>query len=121
MEHRWGQRIAVDRAVRLTGRPSALGFGRLCNLSLSGAWIGTKLRLATGVRLYVSVEPVEPGSDAPSGVEACVVRRDATGLGVEWCDQASELVLQWLRHATGAPALGAARGFNPAARARASP
>jgi hypothetical protein len=103
MEHRWGQRIALDRRVRLTARPLAVGVGRLCNLSLSGAWIRTSLVLVPGAQVELSVEPDGPGSDTLSGVEAFVVRCDGLGIGIEWCALAPDAVLHWLRSAAAEP------------------
>jgi hypothetical protein len=99
MEHRWGQRIAFDRLVRLTGRPLALGVGRLRDLSLSGAWIRTSLVLAPGARVELSIEADGPGSNTATRVEASVVRCDGLGMGIEWCVLAPEAVLRWLRGA----------------------
>jgi hypothetical protein len=99
MEHRWGQRIALDRQVRLTARPLALGIGRIRNLSLSGAWISTNLPLAPGALVYLTEEPPEVPGEAAAGIEAFVVRSDDSGFGVEWCEVAPEQVLQWLRQA----------------------
>ncbi len=97
MEHRWGQRIALDRAVRLTARPLAIGIGRIRDVSLSGAWISTNLPLAPGALVHLTEE--QPGSlgESGAGIEAFVVRCDETGFGIEWCQASPELVLQWLR------------------------
>jgi hypothetical protein len=116
MEHRWGQRIALERSVRLTARPLALGVGRFGNLSLSGAWIHTSLVLAPGALVGLHVEQSESAEGSAPAVEACVVRCDGTGLGIEWCELAPVVVLQWLQHAT-----GEVRDLTSRARARASP
>jgi hypothetical protein len=97
MEHRWGQRIALDRLVRLTARPLALGIGRIRNLSLSGAWISTNLPLAPGALVHLIEEHPPESGESGTGIEAFVVRGEATGIGIEWCEVAPERVLQWLR------------------------
>jgi hypothetical protein len=101
MEHRWGQRIALDLPVRLKARPLALGVGRVRNLSLSGAWVGTELMLAPGTLVHLSVELSGLAIEAAAAVEACVVRCEGTGIGVEWCELAPAAVLQWLQGAAG--------------------
>ena len=45
MEHRWGQRVSADVIVRLIGAPGAIGTGRLCNVSATGAFVETNLHL----------------------------------------------------------------------------
>jgi hypothetical protein len=109
MEHRWGQRIALERLVRLTARPPALGIGRIRNLSLSGAWVSTNLPLAPGALVYLVEEPPGGGSASGAGIEAFVVRCDESGIGIEWCEAAPELVLWWLRE----PAAGASADSAP--------
>ena len=49
MEHRWGQRLAVDRVVRFEAPPQAPTTGRLRDVSLSGAYVeGVPCKLGYG-------------------------------------------------------------------------
>ena len=43
MDHRWGQRVAVDLAVQLLCHPRTIAVGRLMNVSVSGAYVRTGL------------------------------------------------------------------------------
>ena len=108
MEHRWGSRIALDRPVRLSARPLAIGTGRICNLSLSGAWISTNLPLAPGAVVRLSEGQAGDPEELGAAIEACVVRCDETGIGIEWCEAAPSLVLQWLQR-TGDPSASVRR------------
>lgn len=81
MEHRFGQRFRCGTVVRLSAGSGIAGRARLANVSLSGAYLETALALP----LYATVEITGDG-DRRVELLACVVRRDATGVGVEWCD-----------------------------------
>ena len=43
MEHRWGQRITTDLAVSLVAMPATISFGRMLNVSSTGAFVATRL------------------------------------------------------------------------------
>lgn len=88
MEHRWGQRVPAAIKVKLQGRPGAIGSGCLRDVSISGAFIETALRLPLLVRI-----DVDAGSRKLAG---WVVRRNAIGIGVEWCEFAPQAVLTLL-------------------------
>jgi hypothetical protein len=53
MEHRWGERFAVDIMVRVGSRPYAVRNGRLTDLSMSGGSIkiGSDLRVLSRVQV----------------------------------------------------------------------
>jgi hypothetical protein len=99
MEHRWGQRLTVDLAVRVAGRPYNVRAARLVDLSASGAYIklSADLRLLSRVQIAVAL-PHRLTQPTPM-VAAYVVRRGEDGVGVEWCEYAPTPVLELLRHA----------------------
>lgn len=98
MEHRWGERFAVDLAVRLSGRPYSVRTGRLVDLSVSGAYIDifADLRLLSRVQVAIAL-PQRLAHPTPM-VAAYVARRSAEGIGVEWCEHAPKPVLELLRY-----------------------
>ena len=87
-EHRWTERVQVKIPVRLSVRSYAIGAGMISNLSLSGAWIRTNLKVpsARSDRYHVRCSPIELVRGA--GVTAYVVRKDRHGIGLEWCELA---------------------------------
>jgi hypothetical protein len=56
MEHRWGQRVQVGMNVRLSCLPYAIGSGRLRDVSVSGAFIETNLRIPLLARMQVEID-----------------------------------------------------------------
>ncbi len=84
MEHRWGRRQPTDLKVRFVSH-SKIGTGCLSNVSVSGAFLRTKihLRLLSVVNLSIA-----SGSRKANGkaVAAFVVRQDSAGVGLEWCE-----------------------------------
>ena len=99
MEHRWGERFAVDIAVRLGSRPYAVRTGRLIDLSMSGGRIriGMDLRVLSRVQVAL-VLPARFSQTTPVPViSAYVARRCRDGVGVEWCDFAPQAVVELLR------------------------
>lgn len=92
MEHRWGQRSAVDFPVRLTCDPYATGRrARLLNVSVSGAFVATALRppLLAGIQLDIDL-PGRAAADRPLRIGAYVVRRSTGGFAVEWHELLSD-------------------------------
>lgn len=85
MEHRWGQRSDVDLPVRLTCNPYAIRQrAYLLNVSVTGAFVATKLQLPLLANIQVDIELPDPPRDCPLQIGAYVVRRSAGGLGLEW-------------------------------------
>lgn len=79
MEHRWGTRIDLNTAGEVIA-PDGHGQGcRVRNASVSGAFLETDLRVPVLSRVYV-----RPAQRPGQRLEACVVRADKHGLGVEW-------------------------------------
>jgi hypothetical protein len=87
MEHRWGQRIALGRPVRVRCGSSE-GAAVLMDGSVSGAFIRTRLCL----RQWASVEVQVAGEPVP----AWVVRATPAGFGVEWSEFAPLAVVALL-------------------------
>jgi hypothetical protein len=109
MEHHWGQRRSINVAVRFFTRPDATGIGRLVNISSTGAFMETQSPLHILSLLYV--EPIDPPSiNGTSGrLAATVVRRDATGVGLKWCEFAAETTKVYACLAAGSIDLAAAQ------------
>ena len=87
MEHRWGRRIAASVDVRVFADPASAGWGRLRDVSISGGFIETALKIPTLSTLCLTV-PATSYRGA-SIVHAIVVRNDVDGVGVEWFDSDS--------------------------------
>jgi hypothetical protein len=96
MEHRWGNRREISKGVRLKLRDGRTGFGRLCNVSVTGAWIAT--RVPGKLLSYVEVKflGVQEGRRVVARVAAIIVRIASQGFGVEWFDFAPVPVLTLL-------------------------
>jgi hypothetical protein len=90
MEHRWGRRQVADIAVQCASHPDLRGTGRILNLSLTGAYLQTALplRLSALVRLRLATPMCAAGNTR--FIAASVVRRDALGVGLEWCGTLNE-------------------------------
>lgn len=84
MEHRWGERAAVDVDVQLHCGPVATRRCRMSDASVSGAFISTALDLRLWAAVIVIFEdPARHGRNSYRA-EACVVRKTADGVGIEW-------------------------------------
>jgi hypothetical protein len=92
MEHRCGQRTSVNLAVRLTGFGDAIGLGRLCNFSSTGAFLQTDLELP--LLCAVRIELIGSARRASSYCEdrGYVVRKADGGVGIEWLSPVSDFV-----------------------------
>jgi hypothetical protein len=85
MEHRYGSRYPVDLKVYVRTRGCAVSAqGRLCDISVSGAFVQTPLPPAA--LLYVSIQFISEDRRLRDGafVDAYIVRTTETGLGIEW-------------------------------------
>jgi len=89
MEHRWGQRQSTDVMVRFVNLPATIGMGRLLNISVTGAYMETTMRLRRLSLVYL--EPAAPLSSRGrlGRIAASVVRLDKAGVGLEWSDLAA--------------------------------
>ena len=90
MEHRWGERLKVSIQARLfVPGVQVSQSGCLMDMSASGAFISTGVKPQLLQRLEVEFRaPTRTGFEVIS-MPACVVRRTAIGVGVEWCEALS--------------------------------
>ena len=84
MEHRWGKRQSTDVRVRFVSH-AKIGTGCLSNVSVTGAFMKTKVHLRLLSVLNLSIAS-HSRKGKGKGVAAFVVRQDATGVGLEWCE-----------------------------------
>jgi hypothetical protein len=101
MEHFRGQRRSTNVTVQFFTRPATIGVGRVLNVSSTGAFMETQRPLRLLSLLYLEPTDQLP-ADSPSGrIAAIVVRRSATGVGLEWCEFGAEATRVYARLATG--------------------
>jgi hypothetical protein len=93
MEHRWGHRREINRFVRLRMRNGLRGFGRIRDVSISGAWIATGLPAKLMCYVQVGFTAMRHGRKTVARVEGLIVRLAGHGFGVEWCELAHPAVL----------------------------
>jgi hypothetical protein len=93
MEHRWGYRREINRFVRLRMRNGLKGFGRIRDVSISGAWIATGLPAKLMSYVQVGLTAMRHGRKTVARVEGLIVRLADHGFGVEWCELAHPAVL----------------------------
>jgi hypothetical protein len=86
VEHRWGERKAVHKSVRVRTRAGSAAQGYITNVSISGAFLSTPLPVALFSVIEVSYIGVRGGRRASAVIEAQVVRKTPGGLGLEWCE-----------------------------------
>jgi hypothetical protein len=80
MEHRWGTRVVLELPAQLQAAGGALLHLSLVNASLSGGYVRARVPLPLLSKVWLRVR----GGNA--WLEACVVRHDATGMGIEWIE-----------------------------------
>jgi hypothetical protein len=90
MEHRWGRRQSTDLMVRFFATSGTTGIGRLLNISSTGAFLATTAHLRP-----LSLVNLESAAAAfweiqSRHIAASVVRQDAIGVGLEWCEAEAE-------------------------------
>jgi hypothetical protein len=95
MEHRYGIRRPCKLRVSVSTGGGLSGMGRLRNISMSGAFLETPLRLALYAQLRVAALHGD-GSSHVLEFPAVVVRHDAGGVGLEWGDATPEKICQKL-------------------------
>lgn len=81
IDHRWGTRVPLDAAAELRTDNGVSAIGVVSNASLSGAFVRTRAELP--LLSCVSVRVIEGPAE---WLEACVVRQDEWGIGLEWLD-----------------------------------
>jgi hypothetical protein len=84
MEHRWGRRQSTDVRVRFVSH-AKIGTGCLSNVSVTGAFMKTKVHLRLLTVLNLSIASHSRNANG-KGVAAFVVRQDPAGVGLEWCE-----------------------------------
>jgi hypothetical protein len=99
MEHRWGERFAIECRAQLILYDGAVGEGRLLNASISGALIATGVRLAPLTPLSVMLSTGNGAHRSTIELPACVVRIAREGIAVEWRDMAIATVRALLHEA----------------------
>jgi hypothetical protein len=97
---RFGRRAPLALPVTLNAEGQQPARGTIRNASISGAFIETALELPVHTNVAVTLAMPQPAPETNHILNACVVRVDATGLGIEWRDMASVDVLVLLRQAT---------------------
>jgi hypothetical protein len=101
MEHRWGQRFALEVSVSLAVGGLTVGSGILRDASVSGALIDTALDIPAYTNLVVSLGCATESVPAAFALEACVTRRTPRGFAVEWRDMACPSIIALLERITG--------------------
>jgi len=92
MEHRWGHRHQISRAVQLGTRSGLAARGRICNVSISGAFVVSALPVSLFSHLEVQFVAMMHGKRATMTVEGQVVRKEHGGFGIEWSEFAPDAV-----------------------------
>jgi PilZ domain len=98
MEHRWGERLKVALPVRIHAASGLVGPGLVVNFSVSGAFIAATFPVPPLSRVHVSFGPRarRAGLRTHAGhsiFEAQVVRQNAAGFAVEWCEFGTDEVV----------------------------
>jgi hypothetical protein len=86
MEHRWGRRESTDVTVQFLARSGAVGRGRVLNISSTGAYLQTAVSLPLNSLVYLEPTAPMPVVGNIRRISASVVRQDALGVGLEWCE-----------------------------------
>jgi hypothetical protein len=99
LEHRWGTRVPVEAPGELLTEDRGWIEVVVANASLSGAFVRTAARLPLLSCVFVHV------FEGPTDwLEACVVRHDEEGMGLEWLDPGLRAVSTLLSlHRDGGP------------------
>ena len=101
MEQHRGQRHPTDVTVRFFTRPATIGFGRVINVSATGAFLETQFPLRLLSLLYLQPIDLLPSDGAGGRIAATVVRHSAAGVGLEWCEFGAEATRVYARLAAG--------------------
>jgi hypothetical protein len=90
MEHRWGRRQPINLMVRFFTLSGMTGAGRLLNISSSGAFLATTAPLRPLSLVYLEPAAAPFWEIQSRRITASVVRQDAIGVGIEWCEASAE-------------------------------
>jgi hypothetical protein len=106
MEHRYGMRYRVNLEVYVdTCQGTVALIGRLTEVSVSGGFVKTHLP-GQAIALVSLRTRLPRHNQAVPNIQGYVVRRAATGVGIEWLEFAPELV----RYLTQYPAISTSEG-----------
>jgi len=89
MEHRWGNRVPADIEVQIFVDPASTAWARLRDISVSGGFLETALKIPTLSTLRVNAPCTR--TESVRVVRAIAIRSDAAGVGVEWFDDDFEV------------------------------
>ena len=92
MEHRLGRRFATCERVLLRSPDGGVSDAVLTDLSLSGAFVRTTVRVAPLSTVHIVLSCQLGPRKTEAVLMAQVIRHSARGLGVEWSALASPLV-----------------------------
>jgi hypothetical protein len=95
MEHRWGRRRACRARVSVSAGAEVKGSGQLRNVSMSGAFLETRLQLPLSSQIAIAVLR-DDGARLGDEFIATVVRQDRQGVGIEWLEGADGPVCHML-------------------------
>jgi hypothetical protein len=84
MDHRWGRREPTELPVRISTPAGLSGSARILNVSYSGAYLHTTLRLPLFTVVHFDPPIRHRAAGQAERLAGCVVRRDERGVGVEW-------------------------------------
>ena len=99
MEHRWGQRVAVDVPIRLSAGPFSGGCApHQCQRQRRLRQIEFRPRLLSHIEL--AIELPQRFMHAMPRLMAYVTRKFKSGAGIEWCEFAPPAVSELIRSAT---------------------
>jgi hypothetical protein len=98
--------MTVDLPVRLVVSPGVVVWGRVCNVSMTGACIHSAQPMPAGA--LVSIEPIsETGHWPPNALEATVIWARDGDAGLEWCEPRDAAPWQYAARAIGPTPRGA--------------
>ncbi len=82
MEHRWGWRLRVDLTARVGDAAGEMSIARLRDVSVSGAFLETAVRVPAFSCVDVQFRTCRGGNSR--ALSAHVVRSTSEGIAVEW-------------------------------------
>lgn len=85
MEHRWGQRRPCRARVGISAGAGITGTARVRDVSISGAFLETALRLPLFSQVAIAVLH-DDGAKHALEFTAAVTRTEPDGVGIEWCE-----------------------------------
>ena len=83
MEQRWGRRVQIGERLNVRGAGNVVD-GRLRNLSISGAFIETRLSVSASTRVTVEWDVKWYGRTESCRIAAHVVRSDSSGIALSF-------------------------------------